>query len=118
MTDIKLNDNNDIAIENNDIVFITSIDEVRQRLLENLNTFKGEWFLDLEMGIPYYQDISKKNIDLNVIESVFKDAILDSPGVLELLDFSLDIDNSSRQLDVNFTARASEGEIVINLPII
>ncbi len=118
MTDIKLDDNNDIAIENNDIVLITAVDEVRQRLLENLRTFKGEWFLDLELGIPYYQDILKKNIDLNVIETILKDAILDSPGVLELLDFSLDLDDSTRQLDVNFTVRASEGEIVINETII
>ena len=118
MTDIKLDDNNDIAIENNDIVLITAVDEVRQRLLVNLRTFKGEWFLDLEMGIPYYQDILKKNIDINVIETILKDAILASPGVLELLDFSLELDNSNRHLDVNFTARASEGEIVISEPII
>ena len=116
MVDIKLDNNNDIAIENNDIVFVTGVDEVRQRLLENLRTFKGEWFLNLEKGIPYYQDILKKNINLDVIETILKDAILASPGVLELLDFSLEL--NARQLDVNFTVMASEGEIVISEPII
>ena len=114
MSDIKLGTDGDLDTTNNDLTIITGLDEVTQRLRQTLRTFQGEWFLNLEFGVSYYQDILKKNPNLDVISTVLKNAILSVPGVLDLLEFVFDFDIVSRILTVDFTVRASEGEITIN----
>lgn len=113
MSDILLDDDNDIDITNNDLTLVTGVDEVRQRLLQNLRTFQGEWFLNLDAGVSYWQDILKKNPKPDVVSTVLKDAILSTPGVIDLLRFDFEIDTGARELSVDFTVQASEGPITV-----
>lgn len=114
MSDIKLDTDNDLDITNNDLTIITGLDEVTQRLRQTLKTFQGEWFLNLEAGVSYYQDILKKNPNLDVVSTVLKNAILSVPGVIDLLEFEFDFNIALRTLSVDFTVRASEGEITLS----
>lgn len=116
--DFKLDDNNDLIIENNNLVLIDGIDLVRQLLLERLRTFRGEWFLDVTVGVPYFQDIMKKGVNINSVSSILKDEIVGTPGVISLKSFELDFDNLIRELKVVFSAQATQGEILINEVII
>ena len=114
MSDIKLDISHDIAIENNDIVLISSSDEVKQRLLQNLKSFYGDWFLNLTSGVPYYQDIFRKDYDVEVISVILKQTILNTLGVLELLSFELSIDDTARKLSLSFDVRATDKTISIS----
>ncbi len=111
MADLKfdVNNNNDIVIENNALVLVTGQGEIRQLLLERLRTFLGEWMLNLSIGIPYFQDILRKRINANIIASTFKKEIRNTPGILEITQFSLDFTNSERLLSVDFKARTQSG---------
>jgi len=101
----------DRAIENNNFVIISEAEEVRQRVETRLRTYQGEWFLDITLGVPYYQEVFEKNIPLSQIEAVFKDAIINTPGVTELVEFELDYTNSNRNLLITFEAKAGDETI-------
>lgn len=108
MSDIKLNDSHDIEIVNNDLVLITGLDYKVQKLKQNLKMFLGEWFLDTSLGIPYLQEIYAKIVDAKRVDAVFKEAILNTEDVIELLTFELDL-GSNRELSLNFSVRFDEG---------
>lgn len=55
MSDLKLGVDGDLEIKNGDLLLTTSDDAVRQHLQQRLRTFLGEWFLDLDVGIPFFQ---------------------------------------------------------------
>jgi hypothetical protein len=98
-----MNDDNDIAIENNKFVLVNGDEEIRQRLIQNLQTFFQEWFLDLDLGIAYHQIIFKKGTAIEVIEDLFKDEIISTQGVQTLERFDpLDLDGFTRSLKVKF----------------
>lgn len=113
--DLKLDDNNDLVIEDNELVLLDGGDLVAQLLKEKLQTFQGEWFLDTSLGVPYFQDILKKQVDLSGIGNIFKDQILNTPGILGLTNFNLDYTENNRNLSLNFSVRSEDGEITINI---
>ena len=111
MSDLKLDSAGDITKDGFDFALITGDDEIAQRLQIKLRTFRNDWFLDTSFGIPYYQSVLKKNPDTNVIEAVFKSAILGVEGVasIERLEFFY---NTPRSLTVEFTVRTVNGTTV------
>lgn len=109
MSTIKLNINNDIEFDEfGRIVFISganSDEEIKQRLKIKLKTFKGEWFLDTEHGVPYFFDIiGTKSIDLNILESFLKSAILEVDGIKQIIQSNVDYNPANRKLIYNFQA--------------
>ena len=110
MSDLKLDDlTGDLVIENADLVLTVGSDAVRQHLLQRLRTFMGEWFLNLDARLPYFQDILIKDPNLNAIDGVIKNVIIDTPGVLELLSFEMDYDSSTQALVLTFSVQVSDG---------
>jgi hypothetical protein len=112
MTDLKLDDDGDLALEGNSLVLISGGDEVAQRLLNRLRLWRGEWFLNLNRGTPYREEIFVKRTALSRIESAIKREILTTSGVLELLEYTQDLDIATRRLTVSFKAKATDGTIV------
>lgn len=111
MSDIKMTDEGDLAIENGSLSMVTGQDGIRQDLIQKLRSFLGEWFLDLSDGVPYYQNILIKNPSPQVVESLLQDRILSTPGVIEILSFNLDYDPALRKLTGAFDVRTEEGII-------
>lgn len=111
MSDLKLGADGDLAIKNSDLQLTTSDDAVRQHLQQRLRTFLGEWFLDLDVGVPYFQDILVKNPNINQIDGILKQKILTTPGVVELLSFTMNFDQSARSLSIEFEYTFYSGEI-------
>ena len=109
----------DLVLNNkNNLRFTTTTAEYTAQKVENkMLFFKGEWWLNVNLGIPYYTDILKKNPNLNLVQSILKSEILSMKGVLELLTFELDIDNSERVLYVNYRIRTEtdivEGRVIL-----
>lgn len=85
---------------------------VAQALRIKLSFFLGEWFLNTQAGIPYFQSIFIKTPDLNLIEDVFKTEILSVKDVVELVSFELLSDTTTRALISNFIVRISDGSTV------
>lgn len=101
----------DIAFEDGDLVLIEGVDAVAQTLKQRLSFGLGEWFLSINEGVPYFQTILVKNPNIAAIEGIFRNTILSTPGVLELLSLDFDFDSRNRVFEVNFEARSQQGNI-------
>jgi len=103
----------DLKIENFDLSIVSGTDVISQRLKIRLEFFRGEWFLDTTVGVPFYEDILVKNPDIPNIETILKAEILDTPGVVELLAFESSFDAQARKLTVTFTVSTDYGTVTI-----
>ena len=120
MIGLALGPNHDLIIENGQFKRINDNALAIQQIKSRLLFFRGEWFLDVLAGIPYFQRIFTKPVDLGEIESIFKQSILEYPLVESLNEFSLDyVGGDSRRLTVLAAVRTIYGgedfaEVTIN----
>jgi len=106
MSMLEQTDDQDIKITNNSFTLVESDNEIRQRLINRLKSFFREWFLDQTLGIPWFQLIFVKETPPSVIDTVLKDAILSTPGIIGFRSYTpLDLDVSSRQLQITFEVK-------------
>ncbi len=107
-----LDSNNDLIIERGELKRVEDAAEAIQHVRTRLLFYFEEWFLDLQAGTPYLQQIFTKPTNLANIESIFKSRILNTPEVERLLEFSMDYEGGSiRKLNVSFSAETSYGVI-------
>ena len=109
MEDLKLDIAGDLALTSTgDLATVDGLDAVTQRLRFALQHFKGEWTLDEAFGVPWFQDVLKKNPNPVVVDAVLKQVILATPGVLAL---DLDWARARRRLTVRFSALTTSGRV-------
>ncbi len=108
--DLKLDGSGDLAIEQDDLVLLEGGEAIRQDVQIRLRFFRGEWFLDTRIGVPYYEEILGQKPRLTLIKGIFRQAILSSPGIESISDLTLDFDRASRLLTVDFSADTITGE--------
>jgi hypothetical protein len=78
----------DLEIQNFNLRMTSNIVEyVAQKIENTLKTFKNEWFLNPDIGIPFYDRILIKGADINDVNTIFQKAVLDIPEVSELISF-------------------------------
>lgn len=112
MSDLYLNETSgDIEISNGDIRLTEGQETIRQHIMQVLRSFKGEWFLDITSGVPYFGEVFKKNPNPLTLDFVFKDAIANCLGVKEITSFDLSLDNAARKLKLEFSVDTIEGNI-------
>ncbi len=109
MPDLLLDyDAHDLLIEGGDFKVTTSeADSLKQRLIVKLYTYLGEFYLDTTIGIPYYQRIFKKGTAKATIDSIFLQAILSEPEVIQVESFESSVDRASRIYSLSFRVRSS-----------
>ena len=112
MSDLLFNETTkDLDLSAGDLSLSEGKDSIDQHLRANLRAFKGEWFLNLDDGIPYFQDVFRKNQSPVVIDAIFKEAILKTTGVIELTEFEIKVDTVTRKLLLDFAVNTIEGEL-------
>lgn len=103
--------------ETHDVVFVnggapvtsTEQDNVAQRLKITLQTFLGEWFLDTNVGVPYFESIFGKVVNKGSVDLILQNKILADAGVIEMVSFSSSVDTATRVYSMTFSVRTSEG---------
>lgn len=117
--DLLLDPNtNDLVFKNGAVTVTSSQSEiVAQRLKVTLYTFLGEWFLDDEVGVPYFQQIFGKARSKATVDVIFQNIISKDPGVVEIREFNSTLDNPSRGYSMSFKVRVSDGTITDNITI-
>lgn len=116
--DLKLDDDGDLALENDDLVLLDGVDAIVQDVAVRLRTFKGEWFLDQRIGIPYLQQILGQKPRLMAIKAIYRAAILTTPGVTGVDDLQVTYDGKTRSISVSFTGQSTEGPFTFDREII
>lgn len=119
MADLKLNlSDHDIALVDGDFdVTETEAESLQQRLKIKLLTFKGEWYLNTQEGVPYFQSIFGKNRAKESIDAIFKQKILEEPEVQQLIEFSSSIDNVTRVYRLQFRIKSINEDTPIPIDI-
>lgn len=114
MKDLQLIENqNDLEIINKDFQLTNDLSRyVSQKLRIRLSFFKGEWYLNINKGLPYYEEIFVKNPNLSYIEDLIIFEINTCPGVEKLLEFNLLYENITRELLIDFKAKLVNEEIL------
>lgn len=111
MSDIRQTNDGDIAIVGNDVVLVTGLEEIGQRLTQRLRTFRGEPFLAQDEGVEYFEEVLKKNANSTIIESIFKRETSNTPGILEIEKFNIEKDNSTRVTTITIRAKTISGTL-------
>jgi len=113
--DIKIDTTtNDIDVSDGDIQTISGKDGVLQGLRLRLRTFYQEWFLNTKIGVPYYEYFLVKNPDPVLMDGIIRTEIMKEPGVKEIIQFSIEIDTSTRAMTLTFKANTIDGIITYN----
>lgn len=113
MLDIALSSNHDLDTSSLDLKLVDKAAQVRQQLLIKLKLWRGEWFLDTEFGTPYLQQILGKQLTLSGALAALRKSILEVEGVRQILSFSYKFNNSTRKLEVEFTADTPYGIVEV-----
>lgn len=79
-----------------------------QRIDCMLRTFRGEWWLDPTLGVPYFEEILKKNPDMSVVRQAFASVILSVPGVQEITSLEVKFLRSTRAFRVDFWVKGTD----------
>lgn len=121
MSDIKLNysgQTGDLDLTSHQISLASGIDAIEQQLRIRLRMFTEEWFLDARVGIPYYRNILVKNPNLDLVRSIFRQAILTTPRVSSVSTIDATVNPSTRTLTLSFGAVLDTGEELVFSPFI
>lgn len=88
---------------------------VAQKIRQVLLFIKGEWFADLNLGTPWFEEILIKNPSLELIRGIIRDKVKGVPGVtsVPVIDLSL----TGRTLAISFTAKTKFGDISDTLQV-
>ena len=72
----------------------------------------GEWFLNTQEGIPYFQVVFVKNPNVQIISQLYRSVITSTPGIKQIETFDLTYDPKARTCVFNFTARTDADAII------
>ena len=96
---------------------VAGLDAVVQAISSACGLFKGEWFLDLEAGIPHFEDVLGQTYSQQTVLTIFRKQILKVPHVLQILEISSVFDSATRVLAVTFEVSTefgtAQGEVTL-----
>lgn len=101
-------DEHDLDIEGGDLKLAV---DVGQLIDIRLRFFRGDWFLNTAIGLPYFEQIFVKNPKLDQLAALYRDEIAQTPGVVRVLGVSVALDRTTRRLLVTWSAETTEGDI-------
>lgn len=88
---------NDIAYKNGKIICYNSSNEVVQRVKTRLRRCRGEWFLQIDAGLPYFNGEMLGGKNTQYVLMIIRSEILQTEGVQDVEKISIDYNNVSRK---------------------
>lgn len=118
--DVLLDVNGDIDMSTGGPILVYGVDGVRQLCQITIGMFRGEWFLDRTVGIPYYENdyvsatvaLLENKFDRDMVTNTYARELLQVPGVDKVTSLSVDFDNKTRILSVSFEVSCVFGDTV------
>jgi len=101
MFNLELDTNNDIIVVNNtQLSIINRPNYIAQKIASRIKTFRGEWFLDVDFGLPYFTDILIKTRDIESIDVIIRNIVLGTSSVSRIINYESELDNANRTFKV------------------
>lgn len=111
--DLKLDINGDLEVPGSGPSWAAGLDGVVQLCRIAMQQFEGEWFADLDYGVPWFQDIlGGKPTAANIerARNAFRAALVSVPGVLRVETLTLNFTGPIRTLDVRWQVQTIFGD--------
>lgn len=115
----RLDANHDMTFGGSMRNIATTAESAEQLLRCALLYIRGEWFLDTDGGVPWWQPegadaqpIMGVPRDLRYAESVLKATILSVTGIKDIVAFAIAVNTSTRKMTVSFTVTTDDGDVV------
>lgn len=115
--DLKLGATNDLVINSGDLVLTTTKTEIAAQTLGiTLKTFRGEWFLNSQFGVPYLQEIVGVAKKKEVVDRIFLAEIARNIYVDNINSYRSTYDRDDRyyQMTVTVTVGADTVTSIFN----
>lgn len=113
MSDLLIGgETNDLVVTMGDLSLCTGSSAIAQDVLQQLQVFLGEWFLNTSLGLPWLQQILVKQPNIDVIDGLIQNAILAVDGIDQLITYNYTFDSPSRTLSITFQATTYNGQTV------
>lgn len=110
--DFEIGTDGDLTLTAGDFVFVTEALQVAQAVETTLRAFRGEWFLNTNFGVPYFQSIlGARMVTKEEFDAIIKAAIVGVEDVNRILAYESSFDRGNRVYDVSFTADTTFGPI-------
>jgi hypothetical protein len=90
------------------------LEYIAQKIRCAISLFLGEWYLNVNLGVPYIPKFGNKNEHRPLIESVLQERIISVDGVKRLTFFQSNFDSVKRTLSVKFIAETDAGVLERN----
>jgi hypothetical protein len=104
----KLDAYGDIVLKGN--AWATGVEEVKTELVSTLKLFRGEYWRDITLGVPWFESIFKKTPDLSYIGAILKNIIMNVANVKQIIEFNLQ--QEGRNLLLTVTVLTNFGETI------
>lgn len=101
----------ELVFRDGDLATVSGADAIVQDIACRLAFFRGEWFLAPDEGVPWFERVLVKNPNPALVRSTIRDALLSTPGVLDVLELSIRFDAAARNLAVTYRVSTDLGEI-------
>lgn len=98
----------------------TGLEAVEIGIRTRLLMFRGEWFLDLDAGMPWLETpdgvvgprdaILGQKFDRVKTRSAIVGEIMSTPGVYDLVDLVIEFDEATRRLSISWTVTTVFGD--------
>lgn len=102
--DLKLGQDNDLIMNDGDLVLTTTKTEIAAQTLGiTLKTYRGEWFLNSNFGVPYLQEIIGVAKKKEIVDRIFLAEIANNIYVDNINSYTSSFDRDDRYYSMNVT---------------
>lgn len=99
--DIGINlQTNDIAHADGLISYVNLDNETIQRIRTCLRRIEGEWFLDINAGLPYFGGQMLGGKDLEYVKLIIREELLSIDGVNKITEINILADTKTKHVSV------------------
>lgn len=110
--DLKLGVTNDLILSDGDLVLTTTQTEIAAQTLGiTLKTFRGEWFLNVNFGVPYLQEIIGVAKKKDIVDRIFLSEIARNAFIDNINSYVSQYDMNQRYYSMNVTVTVGEDTV-------
>ena len=104
MQTLKLDDNNNLVLNQNSLVILDNIEACTQDTRTRIALFKGEDFTDTTRGISYFDNVLGVYVGQDDIKNQIKKRILDNPEIYSINRITLTKQDNKIELNTEINS--------------
>lgn len=116
MAAFAVDQNNDLLLTAGKLTVLTGAAAAAVQLTHRFRLFRGGWFLDTRLGVPYLERVMLKNPDLGNVQALFRKVALTVQGVTAVEFDTFELDKATRVLNAVIRCTYSDGTQIVGGP--